>query len=204
MEILVIDGQGGGLGRQLVAAVKKAVPQAVVTAIGTNSAATSAMLKAGADRAATGENAVVVGCRRADVILGPIGIVMADALLGEITPAMAQAVAQSDARRILIPANRCDTLVVGVSAPIGTLVEQAAAAVLDGCRNESVSENRIKIHKNKMQKISCPPAEEHDTFCISIIKAISSCHLPYGAACTRMLGASAPQGRLPADRLILL
>ena len=115
MEILVIDGQGGGLGRQLVAAVKKAVPQAVVTAIGTNSAATSAMLKAGADRAATGENAVVVGCRRADVILGPIGIVMADALLGEITPAMAQAVAQSDARRILIPANRCDTLVVGVS-----------------------------------------------------------------------------------------
>ena len=96
MEILVIDGQGGGLGRQLVAAVKKAVPQAVVTAIGTNSAATSAMLKAGADRAATGENAVVVGCRRADVILGPIGIVMADALLGEITPAMAQAVAQSD------------------------------------------------------------------------------------------------------------
>ena len=70
MEILVIDGQGGGLGRQLVAAVKKAVPQAVVTAIGTNSAATSAMLKAGADRAATGENAVVVGCRGADVILG--------------------------------------------------------------------------------------------------------------------------------------
>lgn len=135
MEILVIDGQGGGLGRQLVAAVKKTVPQAVVTAIGTNSAATSAMLKAGADRAATGENAVVVGCRRADVILGPIGIVMADALLGEITPAMAQAVAQSDARRILIPSNRCDTLVVGVSAPIGTLVEQAATAVLDGCRN---------------------------------------------------------------------
>lgn len=132
MEILVIDGQGGGLGRQLVGAVKKAVPDAVVTAIGTNSAATSAMLKAGADRAATGENAVVVGCRRADVILGPIGIVMADALLGEITPAMAQAVAQSPARRILIPSNRCDTLVVGVDSPIGTLVEQAAAAVL-GC-----------------------------------------------------------------------
>ena len=135
MEILVIDGQGGGLGRQLVAAVKKAVPQAVVTAIGTNSAATSTMLNAGADRAATGENAVVVGCRRADVNLGPIGIVMADALLGEITPAMAQAVAQSAARRILLPADRCDTLVVGVSAPICTLVEQAAAAVLDGCRN---------------------------------------------------------------------
>ena len=114
MEILVIDGQGGGLGRQLVAAVKKAVPQAVVTAIGTNSAATSAMLKAGADRAATGENAVVVGCRRADVILGPIGIVMADALLGEISPAMAAAVGGSRAVKILIPMNRCETLVAGV------------------------------------------------------------------------------------------
>ena len=135
LQVLVIDGQGGGIGRQLVQAIKAACPSAAITAVGTNSAATAAMLRAGADSAATGENAVLVGCRRADVILGPIGIVMADALLGEITPAMAQAVAQSDARRILIPANRCDTLVVGVSAPIGTLVEQAAAAVLDGCRN---------------------------------------------------------------------
>ena len=130
MEILVIDGQGGGLGRQLVAAVKKAVPQAVVTAIGTNSAATSAMLKAGADRAATGENAVVVGCRRADVILGPIGIVMADALLGEITPAMAAAVCQSPARRVLVPINHCENIVVGVpDQPIGQLVAAAAQKV---------------------------------------------------------------------------
>ena len=133
--VAVVDGQGGGMGRGLVEAVKKKWPSLHVRALGTNSLATAAMLRAGADDGATGENAVVVGCRRADVILGPIGIVMADALLGEITPAMAQAVAQSDARRILIPANRCDTLVVGVSAPIGTLVEQAAAAVLDGCRN---------------------------------------------------------------------
>ena len=135
MNILVIDAQGGGIGRQLVAELLRRMPSAEITAVGTNSLATSAMLKAGTVRAATGENAVVVNCRIADVIVGPIGIVMADALLGEITPAMAQAVAQSDARRILIPANRCDTLVVGVSAPIGTLVEQAAAAVLDGCRN---------------------------------------------------------------------
>ena len=130
MEILVIDGQGGGLGRQLVAAVKKAVPQAVVTAIGTNSAATSTMLKAGADRAATGENAVVVGCRRADVILGPIGIVIADALLGEITPAMAAAVCQSPARRVLVPINHCENIVVGVpDQPIGQLVAAAAQKV---------------------------------------------------------------------------
>ena len=135
MNVLVIDGQGGGLGKQLVAALSTQCPEIRLTAVGTNSLAANAMRKAGAPRAATGENAVAVNCRSADIIVGPIGIVMADALLGEITPAMAQAVAQSDARRILIPANRCDTLVVGVSAPIGTLVEQAAAAVLDGCRN---------------------------------------------------------------------
>ena len=134
MRVLVIDGQGGGLGRQLVAAVKKAVPQAVVTAIGTNSAATSAMLKAGADRAATGENAVVVGCRRADVILGPIGIVMADALLGEITPAMAAAICQADAKRVLIPVNHCENFVVGVpEGPVSQLVQTAAQKVKELC-----------------------------------------------------------------------
>ena len=97
-KVLVIDGQGGGLGRQLVSALAAACPEAELTAVGTNSLAANAMLKAGASRAATGENAVVVNCRRADVIVGPIGIVIADALLGEITPAMAAAVCQSGAR----------------------------------------------------------------------------------------------------------
>ena len=114
MNILIIDAQGGGIGKQLVQAVKKDMPEAVVTAVGTNSAATSAMLKAGADNAATGENAVVVNSRRADAIIGPIGIVIADALFGEITPLMAKAVAQSSAKRILIPVNHCDNIVVGV------------------------------------------------------------------------------------------
>jgi hypothetical protein len=114
MNVLVIDAQGGGIGKQAVAAIKAGVKGAVVTAVGTNSAATSAMLKAGADSAATGENAVVVCCRRADVIVGPVGIVIADALLGEITPAMALAVGQSGAKRVLIPVNHCDNLVVGV------------------------------------------------------------------------------------------
>ena len=137
MEILVIDGQGGGLGRQLVAAVKKAVPQAVVTAIGTNSAATSAMLKAGADRAATGENAVVVNCRTADIIVGPIGIVIADALLGEITPAMATAVCQSRATRVLIPVNHCENYIVGVpEQPINDLVAAAVQKVKALCAGE--------------------------------------------------------------------
>lgn len=115
MNILVIDAQGGGIGKKLVSMLKENVPEVVVTAVGTNSAATSAMLKAGADEAATGENAVIVTSRKADIIIGPVGIVIADALLGEITPAMAVAVAQSRAKRILIPVNHCDNIVVGVS-----------------------------------------------------------------------------------------
>ena len=115
MKVLIIDGQGGGLGRQLVSAVKEKCPEAEVLAVGTNSTATGAMLRAGADQAATGENAVLVACRRADVIIGPIGIVIADSMLGEITPAMAAAVGQSQARRILLPVNQCDNLVVGAA-----------------------------------------------------------------------------------------
>lgn len=115
MNILVIDAQGGGVGKQLVAAVKQNIQNVTVTAVGTNSAATSAMIKAGADHAATGENAVIVACRKADIIVGPVGIVIADSLMGEITPAMALAVGQSDARRILIPFNHCSNIIVGIS-----------------------------------------------------------------------------------------
>ena len=130
MNILVIDAQGGGIGKQVVAAVKQRFPQTEITAVGTNSAATTAMLKAGADHGATGENAVIVGCRKADVIIGPIGIVIADALYGEITPAMALAVGQSNAKRILIPVNHCDNIIVGVlDLSIGTLVEGVAEKI---------------------------------------------------------------------------
>ena len=126
MHILVIDAQGGGIGRQLVSSLKQALPQATVTAVGTNSAATAAMLRAGADQAATGENAVIVGCRRADLIVGPIGIVIADSLLGEITPAMAVAVGQSRAKKVLIPVNQCDNIVAGVSdLNLGRLIQSA-------------------------------------------------------------------------------
>jgi len=115
MKILIIDAQGGGIGKQLISAIHDKIPDAVITAVGTNTIATSAMLKAGADHAATGENAVVVNSRKADVIIGPIGIVIADAMYGEITPAMANAVAQSNAKRLLIPVNHCDNIVVGVN-----------------------------------------------------------------------------------------
>lgn len=114
MKVLVIDAQGGGIGRQVVAAIRENIPALSVTAVGTNTTATSAMLKAGADHGATGENAVIVGARKADVIIGPIGIIVADSMFGEVTPNMAKAVGQSNARRILIPVNQCDNIVVGV------------------------------------------------------------------------------------------
>ena len=115
MRVIVVDGQGGGIGKQIVSALKKRYPEQYITAVGTNSLATSAMLKAGADVAATGENPVIVCSRKADVIVGPVGIVIADALLGEITAAMATAVGRSQAKRILVPVNHCDNYIVGVT-----------------------------------------------------------------------------------------
>ena len=132
MDILIIDGQGGNLGKMLTKRLKEAMPQADITAVGTNSIATESMLKGGADRAATGENAVVVNARRAKVIAGPLGIVIANALLGEVTPAMALAVGSSDAVRVLIPMNRCDTLVAGVAEkPMAELVEDGVRRIVE-------------------------------------------------------------------------
>lgn len=126
MNILVIDGQGGGLGRQLVQSIKSRFPQAELTAVGTNALATQAMHKAGADKAATGENAVAVNCRRADVIIGPVGIVIADSLWGEVSPAIALAVAQSEAVRILLPMNLCSNYIAGIGKqPLSLLIEDA-------------------------------------------------------------------------------
>lgn len=126
MTILIIDGQGGRLGQQLISGLKERFPAATLLAVGTNSLATAAMIKGGAEQAATGENAVCVACRKADIIVGPIGIVIADALLGEITPRMAQAVGQSSAKRILIPMNRCDTRIAGLGdRPMAELIADA-------------------------------------------------------------------------------
>ena len=124
MNILVMDAQGGGIGKQVVTAVRTRFPDATITAVGTNAAATTAMLRAGADEGATGENAAVVCCRRADVIIGPVGIVIADAMLGEVTPRMAVAVGQSAAKRILIPVNHCANFIAGVAdMSVGRLVD---------------------------------------------------------------------------------
>ena len=114
MKIIVIDGQGGNIGRQMVKSIRERFPDVYIRAIGTNSTATGNMLKGGADEAATGENALIVACKAADIIVGPIGIIVPDALLGEVSPAMAKAVGESAAKKVLIPLNKCDVLIPGV------------------------------------------------------------------------------------------
>lgn len=125
-KIVVIDGQGGKIGAQLIGELRAKNVPAEIIAIGTNSSATANMLKNSPDAAATGENPVIVACRDADIIVGPIGIVIADALYGEITPVMAVAVGQSRAKRILIPMTKCDSTVMGVGdTMLGTLINEA-------------------------------------------------------------------------------
>lgn len=124
--IMVVDAQGGGLGRQLIDTIKKSIPDVHIIAVGTNSIATGTMLKAGADEAATGENSVRVAAKKVRVIIGPLGMVIADAMLGEITPQIACAIAQADAKRIMIPFSNCDNYIAGVSDfSMGRLISDA-------------------------------------------------------------------------------
>jgi len=135
MKVLIIDGQGGQLGGQIIKAVRMQSQEADITAVGTNAVATATMLKAGAHQAATGENPVIVACRKADVIIGPIGIVIADALMGEVTPKMAMAVGQADAVRILLPVNKCDNLVAGIDKlTMNELIDDVIVKLKNTCR----------------------------------------------------------------------
>lgn len=137
MKIVVIDGQGGRLGRLLVEGVKARLPQAQVYALGTNTVATAAMLKAGADFGATGENPVLRGVTDADGVLGPVGVVVANAILGEVTPAMAEAVGGCRAKKFLIPMNSCGVLVAGVEEqPLPAYVAQAVEALAAELKND--------------------------------------------------------------------
>ena len=131
MKILVIDGQGGRLGRKLLENIRKTCPEAEITAVGTNSIATENMMNSNcANHLATGENAVIVACRTAQVIVGPFGIATADAMMGEISPAMANAVASSPAYRVLIPMNLCNTYIAGVASGSAAIMEDAMQHIL--------------------------------------------------------------------------
>lgn len=125
-QVVVIDGKSGRTGQLFIERVKAAQLLCELLAIGTNAIATSAMLKAGADAGATGENPVVVACRKADVIVGPIGILAADSLMGEVTPAMAVAVGQSEATKLLLPVSHCKNVVVGTQTlTLSKLMDEA-------------------------------------------------------------------------------
>ena len=130
MKVVVIDGQSGRIGQLFIEKVTKAQLPCELVAIGANALATSAMLKAGASMGATGENPVVVACRTADVIVGPIGILAADSMLGEITPIMAAAVGRSDAKKLLLPVNLCNNIVIGTQALSLSKVLEEAVEVL--------------------------------------------------------------------------
>ena len=134
--VVVVDGHGGGMGKALVARLRERLPQVHVRAVGTNSAATEAMLKGGAEDGATGENAVIFNVGKADFVVGSVAIVMANGLMGEISPRMAQAVGESDAIKVLIPANRCGIrMAVGEELPLRRYLDSCVdliAAELDG------------------------------------------------------------------------
>ncbi|WP_461255361.1 DUF3842 family protein [Treponema sp. R80B11-R83G3] len=128
MNILIIDGMGGGIGKSIIEHIKSESADTVITAVGTNSIATSAMLKAGADYGATGENAVVFNCTKADIIIGVTGIVFANAMHGEISPKMAEAVSSSSAHKILLPLDKCNVTIVGVdNKPIHAYINEITA-----------------------------------------------------------------------------
>ena len=135
MRVVVIDGQSGRMGQLFVERVVAAKLPCTIDCVGTNAIATAAMLKAGAAGGATGENPVLVACRTADVIVGPIGILAADSLMGEITPTMAVAVGQSSARKLLLPVNQCGNIVAGTqSLSLSKLMEEAVELLRSLCR----------------------------------------------------------------------
>ena len=130
MNILVIDGMGGGIGKAIIEHIKSEIPNAIITAVGTNSIATSAMLKAGANNGATGENAVVFNCIKADFIIGVTGIIFANSMHGEISPAMAAAVSSSSAHKILLPIDKCSVTVLGVAEkPLQSYINEIPAKI---------------------------------------------------------------------------
>jgi hypothetical protein len=139
MRIAVIDGQGGGIGKAIVDKLRRELPEDTdIIALGTNSLATSCMIKAGANEGATGENAIMVNAGKMDVIIGTVGIIAANSMLGELTPGMARAIAESPAKKLLLPLNRCNIEIVGIdkAEPLPHLIDKAVQSLkglIKGC-----------------------------------------------------------------------
>jgi len=141
MNILVIDGMGGGMGKSIIENLKDKFADAEITAVGTNSIATSTMLKAGANNGATGENAVIFNCAKADFIIGVIGIIFANSMHGEISPKMAEAVSSSPAHKILLPTDKCNVTVLGVAnKPIQSHISEIVKIIKDSLDKTSAEE----------------------------------------------------------------
>ena len=122
--ICVIDGQGGGIGSAIIKRLTATGSNIEIIALGTNAIATAQMLKARANRGASGENAIVCTVKQADIIIGPVGIIMANAMMGELTPIMAQAIAASPARKLLLPLSRENIVIVGLAQmPLPHLID---------------------------------------------------------------------------------
>jgi hypothetical protein len=137
--ILVVDGMGGRIGQEIVQRLRGAFGESIeVLAIGTNSTATSAMLKAGANRGATGENAVRVTAGEADVLVGPLSVLIPDSMMGEVTPGLAEALALSAARKVMLPLTNPRLDLVGTTKdPLPHLLEEAIAVVASILRREA-------------------------------------------------------------------
>jgi hypothetical protein len=147
MRIAVIDGQGGGIGKSIVEKLRKELPEEIeIIALGTNSLATSFMIKAGANQGATGENAIVFNASKVDIIIGAIGIIAANSMLGELTPLMAKAISESAAKKILLPLNRCNIEIVGVdkNEPMPLLIDKAVKSV----KEMALAKHRIVLEKS--------------------------------------------------------
>lgn len=137
MKIVVIDGQGGGVGKCVIESIKSNIKDVEIIAVGTNSLATSAMLKAGAGCGATGENSIIYSSSKADIIVGPMGIILADAILGEITPAMAIAISKSDAMKVLIPVSKCHARIAGLpDKALSYYIDDAIKIIKELCQNK--------------------------------------------------------------------
>ena len=143
MVILVVDGQGGGIGRAVIERLKSEIgPEHEIMAVGINAMATMGMMKGGAKNIATGENAVIFNAQRADIIVGSIGIVAANSMFGELTPAMANAVSESRAVKVLIPLNKCGLRGAGVSSDTLPAVMDDAVRMVKEILDKKSADNR--------------------------------------------------------------